>query len=362
MQIKLNTTKLKEMVSKAIKGASLNKMIPLTGLMSIKLFNHNLILITTDATNYLYIRECGIEGEDFEIVVGVDVFSKLISKLTCETVTLTVDGDKLTVIGNGRYAIELPVDENGNLIKYPDPLAEFENSPEMRPSTEINLSTIKLILATNKAALATTLEVPCYTGYYVADKVVSTDNYKICATKIPIFDEPVLLNPEMVNLLDVMTADKVLCVRDGNKIVFKSPDCVVYGTDLSGIEDFAIDAISGLVDEPFESCCKVSKNQFLGVLDRLALFVGDYDRNEITLIFSEEGILCTNKQATGNELIKYLDSQNYREYTCTVDIVMLTSQVKAQQSDSVEIWYGKPNAIKMVDGNVIQIVALSEEE
>lgn len=362
MQLKLNTLKLKEMVGKAVKGASLNKMIPLTELMSIKAVNNTLTLITTDATNYLYIKEKDIECEDFEVVVKVDVFSKLISKMTCENVTLDIENDNLTVIGNGRYSIELPLDENGHLIKYPDPLKEFVESPEMLPSTEINLSTIKLILATNKSALATTLEVPCYTGYYVGDKVLTTDTYKICATKIPIFQEPVLLNSEMVNLLDVMTDEKVICVWNGNKIVFKTPNCVVYGTTLAGIEDFAIDAISQLVDEPFESCCKVSKNELLGVLDRLSLFVGDYDRNEITLTFTEEGISCTNKKQSGAETVKYLENKNFQDYTCIVDIVMLASQVKAQQSDSVELWYGKPNAIKLVDGNVTQIVALSENE
>ena len=362
MRITLNTMKLQEMVSKAVKGASSNKLIPLTELMSIRLNANQLVLTTTDATNYLYICDDGVTGEDFEIVVRVDVFSKLISKMTCENVTLDIENDNLTVIGNGRYSIELPLDENGQLIKYPDPLKEFMESPEMLPSTEINLSTIKLILATNKAALATTLEVPCYTGYYVGDKVLTTDTYKICATKIPIFDEPVLLNPEMVNLLDVMTAEKVICVWRENKIVFKTPDCTVYGTTLAGIEDFAIDAISQLVDEPFDSCCKVAKNELLGVLDRLSLFVGDYDRNEITLTFTEDGISCTNKKQSGAETVKYLETKNFQDYTCIVDIVMLASQVKAQQSDSVELWYGKPNAIKLVDGNVTQIVALSENE
>ena len=362
MRITLNTMKLREMVSKAVKGASSNKLIPLTELMSIRLNSNQLVFTTTDATNYLYICDNSVTGEDFEIVVRVDVFSKLISKMTCENVTLEIENDNLTVIGNGRYSIELPLDENGQLIKYPDPLKEFVESPEMLPSVEINLSTIKLILATNKAALATTLEVPCYTGYYVGDKVLTTDTYKICATKIPIFDEPVLLNPEMVNLLDVMAAEKVICVWNGNRIVFKTPDCIVYGTTLAGIEDFAIDAISQLVDEPFESCCKVSKNELLGVLDRLSLFVGDYDRNEITLTFTDSGISCTNKKESGTETVKYLDSKNFQDYTCIVDIVMLASQIKAQQSDSVALWYGKPNAIKLVDGNVTQIVALSENE
>lgn len=362
MKIVLSTTKLQEMVGKAVKGASSNKLIPLTELMSICLDKDGLCLTTTDATNYLYILDGNVTGEGFELVVRVDIFSKLISKMTCENVTLEIEDGNLTVIGNGRYSIELPLDENGQLIKYPDPLKEFIETSEMLPSVEINLSTIKLILATNKVALATTLEVPCYTGYYVGDKVLTTDTYKICATKIPIFDEPVLLNPEMVNLLDVMTSEKVVCVWRENKIVFKTPDCSVYGTTLAGIEDFAIDAISQLVDEPFESCCKVSKNELLGVLDRLSLFVGDYDRNEITLTFTEDGISCTNKKESGTEIVKYLDSKNFQDYMCIVDIVMLSSQVKAQQSDSVELWYGKPNAIKFVDGNVTQIVALSENE
>lgn len=362
MQIKLNALKLKETVSKAVKGASLNKLIPLTELMSIRSDKDGLCLITTDATNYLYIKHCDAKCEDFEIVVRVDVFSKLISKMTCETVTLDIDGNKLTVIGNGRYSIELPLDENGQLIKYPDPLKDFIESSEMLPSTTIDLSTIKLILATNKSALATTLEVPCYTGYYIKDRVVTTDTYKICAIKIPIFEEPRLLNPEMVNLLDVMTAENVICTWDGNKIVFKTPDCTVYGTTLAGIEDFAIDAISQLVDESFNSRCKVSKNELLGVLDRLSLFVGDYDRNEIIMTFTQNGIMCANKQKSGTESIDYLESKNFEDYSCTIDILTLMSQVKAQQSDSVEIWYGKPNAIKLVDGNVTQIIALSEEE
>ena len=360
MKIVLNTTKLKEMVSRAVKGASNNKMIPITELMSIKLCNGVLTLITSDATNYLYIRESNVDGEDFSVVVSVNVFSKLIAKMTSETVTLGLSDDKLTVIGNGKYSIELPLDENGKLISYPDPLPSFVCEDEL--STEVHLSNIKLMLATNKAALATTLENPCYTGYYTADKVVTTDTYKICSTGINIFEKPILLNPEMVNLLDVMTADKIQVSRGGNCIVFHSPDCTVYGTALAGIEDFAIGAINNLVSEAFESVCKVSKNALIGVLDRLSLFVSEYDRNEITMTFTTEGIICSNKKESGSELIKYLDSKNFKDYTCTVDINTLATQVKAQQSDSVEIWYGKPNAIKIVDGNVTQIVALSETE
>ena len=55
MKIIIKTTTLQEMIAKAIKGASNNKLIPLTSLMAIEVKDKVLTLTTTDATNYLYI-------------------------------------------------------------------------------------------------------------------------------------------------------------------------------------------------------------------------------------------------------------------------------------------------------------------
>ena len=123
MKLILNTGLLQTMVAKSMKGASCNKMIPITGLMAIQLKDHKLTLITTDATNYLYITEDKVDGEDFYVVVQADMFSKLVSKLTCENVTLVVADNTLNIKGNGNYKIELPLNEDGELIKYPDPLS-----------------------------------------------------------------------------------------------------------------------------------------------------------------------------------------------------------------------------------------------
>ena len=112
MKLTIKTVKLKEMVAKAVKGVGNNKLIPLTSLMAIELKDATLTLITTDATNYLYISEDKVVGEDFYVVVDANVFSKLISKMTCEDVTLEIKSDiiALQVKGNGTYKIELPLD------------------------------------------------------------------------------------------------------------------------------------------------------------------------------------------------------------------------------------------------------------
>ena len=70
---------------------------------------------------------------------------------------------------------------------------------------------------------------------------------------IKLFDEPKLLSKEMVELLSVMTSEKIKVQITDNILVFTSPDTAVYGTVLEGIDDFSIDKINSLIDTDFES-------------------------------------------------------------------------------------------------------------
>lgn len=358
MKLSIKTTKLQEMVSRAVKGASNNKLIPLTSLMAIELNSSKLTLITTDATNYLYVIEDKVVGEDFYVVVAVDTFAKLISRMTSENVSLELKENSLEVIGNGTYNIELPLDENGELIKYPDPAKDFSSS---NSAITVNLSVIKTILNSVKPSLAITLENPCYTGYYVGDKIVATDSFKIASMDVNLFNTNVLISPEMMNLLDVMTDEKISVSIQDNIIAFITDNCVVYGNLMEGIEDYEIVAISGLLDTKFGSVCKLPKSALLQVLDRLSLFVGTYDKNGIRLTFTKEGLQISSKAANGVELIEYVESKKFKEFTCLIDIEMWTQQIKAQATDVIELHYGLDNAVKMVDGNITQITALLEE-
>ena len=361
MKLTMSTQKLKEMVSRAIKGVGNNKLIPLTSLMCIEVDNHLLTLITTDATNYLYILEDEVAADDFYAVVDANIFSKLISKMTCENVSLEIKSgtNVMQVKGNGNYKIELPLDEDGQPIKYPDPCDNLTNADI---ASSINRTTVQVILDSVKPALATTLENPCYTGYYMKDKVVATDTYKIASMNVPMFDEPKLISPELLDLLSVMTDEKIEVGVYGNDIVYDTHDCIVCGKFMEGVEDYAIDAISGLVDTEFNSYCSVPKNVLMQLLDRLSLFVGTYDKNAVYLTFTKEGLQVSSKAANGVEIIDYASSKNFQEFTCSIDIQMFTQEVKAIQSDMIELYYGEDNAIKMVDGNITIVVALLEDE
>lgn len=358
MQLKIKTNELKEMLSKSIKGAGNNKLLPLTGLMLIQAKNGKFTLVTTDSSNYLYVTQNIENKDDFYVVIEADKFSKLISRMTCENIVLEITEAGLKVVGNGTYIIDIPLDESGEFIKYPDPM---ENLTFTENAKQINISTIRTVLTSNKAAVATTMEIPCYTGYYVGANIITTDTFKICGVGKKLFDDAILLPPELVNLLEVCGGDKIDACVEGDAIIFGDGICCIYGKRMDGIDDFAVDAITGLLNQEFDSSCKLDKTALLAVLDRISLFVGPYDARAIRLTFTEKGLNIESKQSNGVEIIDYVAIDNFKPFTCLIDIEMLIQQIKANSADVINLQYGNDKSVKIVDGDVTQIIALVED-
>lgn len=360
MKFTIQTELMKDVVARAIKGAGNNKLIPITSMMCIELKDGELTVITTDATNYLYIKEQHVAGDDFYVVVDANQFAKLVSKMTCDSITMTVDEKLYTmkVKGNGNYTIELPLDEDGEPVKFPDTLAKTV----LPNPIELNRSTVIAILETIKPALAVTMENPQYTAYYMGDKVVATDSYKIASLAIPMFDTPKLVSSEFLDLVAVMRAEKIKATFSDTDVRFETPDCTIAGKFVDGIDDFAIEPITNLIEQEFDSHCGVPKNDLLQMLDRLSLFVGTYDKNAVDLTFTNQGLQVSSKASSGVEILPYVTSSNQVDFTCAVDIQMLVNEVKAIQNDLIEIYYGDDSSIKLVDGNITIVIALMEDE
>lgn len=349
---------MQDMMVKAIKGAGNNKMLPITGMMLLEANSGKLSLRTTDSDNYLYLSQ-DIESQDnLSVVVPVEQFSKLVSKLTSDFVELELVDGKLVVKGNGTYKIELPLDEEGNLITYPNPIAK----EDLHVIDKIQLATIKSILQHNKPCLDS-LDNSCYNGYYVDEVgVLTTDTLIMCDNMVNFLNHPVLISREMMDLLDVFTDNEVEVYENETHLVFSTPSCAVYGNKKSGIEDYQVEALRGLVREDFTNMVQLSSYRFINALDRLSLFVGKYDRNKVLLSFEPQGLKISSINGSGVEVLEYSNKDaEVVPFNCVVDIELLSSQLKAQESATIQLWYGVDKAIKMVDGIVNQIIALDDE-
>lgn len=361
MKITLKTNEFQKMVAKAVKGASNNKLLPITSMMLIvknESTNGKITLITTDTNNTLEVVGEAYTGEDFYCVVPVDIFSKLISKLTCDKVTLEVVDETLKVTGNGTYKISLPVDEDG-LVQFP----EFGclDAGTYKPHN-IKLTTIKAILAVNKSALSTSAEGDCYCGYYMSDKVITSDENVICFNMLKVCDSPMLISREMLDLVSLSDNEDITFVTDNHNISFISDSVTVTGPLHSGIEEFPVEDMCDYLDKAFPSECTIVKSALQSVIDRLALFIEPYDKNGAYFIFGKEGVTVKSKKSSIEELVRYSDSKDFWPFQCCVDVPMLKSQLDSIPTDTVKLAFGDDDAIKLSSGNIVSVIALFEDE
>ena len=356
MKLTINTEKLKDMVSKVIKGAGNDKLIPITQLMGIKQHGTEIVLTTTDATNYLYVSGEVESKSDFSVTVFAEQFSKLVSKLTSTDVSLEVKDNVLEVVGNGKYSIELPLNEEGNLIDYPDPIASV---PKAKDKGTVKKTDIKTIIDTVKPSLATDKSNPEIMNYFVGKSVLATDSYKIANFDVGLFKSEYLISPELMDLLDIADTDSITYILINDSVVFTAGDIKIFGKLMQG--DYPVDLLEKLLAEKFPSICKISKQDFLNLLDRISIFVSKYDEKAIRLYFEKDGITVSNKNRSSNEKIEYKDSKKHKDFDCVIDVEFLTTQIKAYASDVIELHYGRENSIKLVDGSITQIIALNEK-
>lgn len=358
--MKVVTSRMKDAVNKAIKGAGFNNLIPITSMIGIKLSDGKLRLLTTDMTNTLCIIIDKVAGDDMDITVDADKFGKLIAKTTSEDIGLAVNEDVLYVKGNGTYKIPLISDEEG-LISFPD-----VNLMEDIKTTDCKtkLSSVMQAYNINKSALAKTLENPALTGYYCGENVISTDANVITFNGFKMLDceNPILISAQQMQLLTLNTSEDIDVFMDDNTIQFVTEDVIIDGALMEGIEDFPANEVNAYLDEAFTSSCKVPKDLLLSVLDRLALFIEPYDKNGAYFTFCKRGITIHSKKDASTETINYVESKDFEPFVCCVDIPMLKEQLQANPDDTVKICYGNENALKIESGKVTQVIALLEDE
>ena len=355
--MKITTAKLKEVLSKVSTNLGNNKLIPITSMIGMKTVDGNLYIISTDMNNTVCGIIADVEGE-INVTIEADKFIKLISKTNTSEVTINTDESSVIVKANGTHRLPIVTDENGT-VEFPMfNSSKYDNSDEY----EIKLSDILSIKNSNESALAKTLENPELTGYYAGEKTVSSDSVVICFNDTDLgFNNPMLLSAKMVQLLSLNKYEIIKYKEHKGRLLFYTNELIIEGAILEGVEDFPIEPINAYLGEEFESNCKISKSYLIEVLDRLSLFVEAYDKNGAFFTFKGSEILVHSKNGASVESVKYIESNNHCDFECFVDVPLLLEQLKSNPEDTIKLWYGNENAVKITNEKVTQIIALLED-
>lgn len=352
--MKIQTKFLQNLLSKSIKGVGNNKLFVVTQYITIKATDKDITLLSTDGSNYLYVKE-NADLEDFNATVQADKFYQLINKMTVDEIELTFNNNILTIKGNGKYEIPTLNEEDVTEINNPFKDIQFNNV------VSVDTKTLKKCIAIAKPSVALTFEQPQYIGYYFGDKVISTDSYQITSIDNNLFNTNILMKPTTAELLNLLSDDNVDVSINDNVILFKTDNITLYTDELSGKDDFNIDALSNFIDSTFENNITINKNQFTNALDRISLFVDAFDKNAIDISFTKDKLIITTKSSNAKEVIDYIDSDiKDDEYNIKIDIKLLQSQLNVIDNENISLDYHeeRDRTIRFNNDNVMQVIAL----
>lgn len=360
--IKIKTDVLKTMLSKAIKVCSFNKMLPLTELMEVSIQNKILSIRTTDnVTNLFLQKELEEDNEDMRVVVDATLLTSLINKTTTEFVELVLGDSSLTVIANGVYNLDLRVDESNEIIKF----------PEMKTSTkegkEFDFKQLVTKIGICKSAVPDNMDAIELNNYYLKDNVVATNAFKV--TSIPNVDElkaeEMLISKDLGKVLIEMDLGKAKYSLEDNLLTITGEGFVLTSKVNQDLDKYPLEGIDMMLKEKFNHSVVVDRRKILDLLDRLSLFVAEYENNSINLTFAKDKLNITNAKKTSDENISYVKAPegDLVEFNCIINILHMKEQLEALPSKEITIYFGgSDRAIKVVDGDITEIISLMNGE
>lgn len=369
MRFSINTEKIQALVTDVAKGVGNNKIMPITSMIGVK-FNDGVLYLTSFNGTTLFRVSSDIgktnKKEYGEVTVNADMFIGLISKLSdCSEIDFETDNGIFVVAGYkgekevGQYKLELILDDKGDVLKYVD-MEEKIKLTDGGSEYDLSVGLVEEIITSCKQALATDVGESCYTNYLVSNKIISTDR-----TRAVFVDEDIagdkphfLLNRKFVDLLALMQEEVKLIVSDNGMYATDNHGTEVFTSFNGNVGDFNEKAMDAMLKMKFPSMCMINKAELLNTLNRMSLFCNKYDNNGIDITFGEESLSISSLKNSAVDEIEYKEFKDVEQGEICIDVTLLLPHIKAYTSDTIELHFGNPKCIKLVDGYVTQIIAL----
>lgn len=362
--MKIKTQELSRIINLVYKGAGNNKLIPITQMIGIKLQDSKLTLSATDSFNAIYVNVNVDNTEEIiDVCVNADLLSKLIGKFDCEFTTLTLEKNCLVIKGNGEYKLDLLLDDEGAVFNFP-----VKKEPENLEYQEIELAKFLNIKNYGEKSLAQSMEEPDLVAYYVdKDIAVSTDRNVMTVINDAFTNTALTLRSKFVDLIVNLDSKIKLAtwINETTKeinIVVKDKESTIFSKVNGNVEDYPNDAVKNLIEtSSFTFNAKVKIKDFLSILDRISLFVTNYDSNVIDLKLVNDKLYISSVKSTGVDILTLSDISGEETWNGKIDIEMLSNQLNSFTKEEVKIYLGNPNCIKLDEDNVVKLICLVEE-
>ena len=357
---------LKDVCSKILSAVDSSELSVLTETLELKAENKILYMSVTNREYYVRVKLDLGEDVNFHATVNANLFLKLISQTTTDTVEITIDNNILIVKGNGIYKLPLIYD-NDKLLELPE--IKINN---VTSEFDINGDVLVSILTYNSKEITKgNIIRPVQKLYYIDEKGAITFTTGACVNNFKL-EKPIkiLLNQKVVKLFKLFKNDNVHFKLGKDEIsdeiiqtkVKFSNDSVeitaILASDDNLIASVPVDAIRNRANNVYPYSITINKDELIQAINRLLLFINSKEFMKTSSIFKfcNEYVIIKDSSGINNEKIYYSSPLDNCDYTNSIDLLDLKVTLENCIEKYLTMNFGDGQAIVIARGNVYNII------
>ena len=366
----IRTEVLQESCAKILNAVDSNVLSAVTETLEIKTEGKQLSLSVTNREYFVKILFGDDVDEDIHATVNANLFLKLISKVTSETIELHTDEKSLYVKCNGDYKLPLIYDGNA-LLELPK--IGIENVSEQ---FDIDCALLHSIVNYNSKELGKgTISKPIQRLYYIDSEGAITFTTGACVNKFSIeMKSKLLLNDKLVKLFRLFKDTKVKVTVGHNKLSedtvvtavrFEAPSITidaVLNCDDSMAVSFPVEGIRGRAENVYPNTISINKDLLMQAVERLMLFSqaaskSDLSLSIIKLIFNSDSVTVADRKGVNSESIPYTNQiSEDTHYEALIDSSDLIKTLASATNQIVNMGFGNEQAFVVSEGSVKWVI------
>lgn len=357
---------LKEVCSKILSAVDSSEVSVLTETLELKTEGKVLYLSVTNKEYYVRIKLDLEEEVEFHATVNANIFLKLISQTTTETVEIVIDNTSLVVKGNGVYKLPLIYDNN-KLLELPQIIINNTTS-----EFDIEGETLISILTYNSKEISKGNVVrPVQKLYYIDNEGAITFTTGACVNKFNL-DKPIkiLLNQKVVKLFKLfkdgnvhftLGHDPITTELVQTKVKFESDNIsitAILPSDSNLLASVPVDAIRQRASTIYPYSVSIDRDEFIQAINRLLLFTNskEFVKSFGIFEFHNDHVVVKDNTGINNEKLYYATPLDNCSYTNSLDLIDVKLTLENCTEKYLTINFGDSQAVVVARGNVFNVI------
>lgn len=357
--------------SKILTAVDSNTVSAVTETLQLSTEGKNLYISVTNKEYFARVKLEMAEPVDFKATVNANLFLKLVSQITTETIELSVEESTLIIKGNGTYKLPLIFDGD-KLMELPEIVI---HNPTVNFKIDSNIL-LSILQFNSKELSKGIISRPIQKLYYVDEHGALTFTTGACVNSFEL-QQPVklLLNDRLVKLFKLFKGEQVDFTLGYDtisedtiqtKVRFESDDIIitaVLSCDDNMLESFPVNAVRGRANSDYPYSVNVNREQLIQTINRLLLFTSANGAKDIinpfsTFEFKKNSMIVWDTNHENYEEVFYSNTECAVDdkYVAILDLKDLKTTLENCTEQYVVLHFGDSQAVVIARGNIKNVV------